>query len=339
LAGGGAERVASNLSIHLDEEKYNKYVVVYYDEEVEYNYNGELLNLNTGKTNNFFVKLFNFFKKIYKLKKIKQKYNIDVTISLLPNPNLVNILSRHNDKVIVSVRNFISKSLTGIYGNIYKVLIKIIYNKADLIVPVSKAIKKDLIKNYNLNRDKIKVIYNPYDIDEIEKKAIMQTEDEYKEVFKNPVIITMGRLTEQKGHWYLIRALKKIKESIKDIQLVILGEGPLRSKLETLVCNLNLEQSVHFLGFQNNPFKYINKSSVFVLPSLFEGFPNALSEAMACSVPVISTDCDSGPREILMDNTDYKQNKKEYGEYGILVPVFDGQKYDYQELLTLEEEI
>jgi Glycosyltransferase len=135
----------------------------------------------------------------------------------------------------------------------------------------------------------------------------------------------------------LIRVFKALKEKHKDLKLVILGEGELKDYLVEVSQELGLKTyvwdrdalsesfDVYFLGFQKNPFKFIAKSKLFVFPSLWEGFPNALVEAMACGVPVVSSDCRSGPREILAPNTDfnYQTKKPEFAEYGVLMPVFE----------------
>lgn len=343
LADGGAERVASNLSIHLNENKFNKYIFVYDANEQTYEYGGKLINLKAKAINNPLGKIYNLFKRVIKMRKLKKTYNIDITVSLLSGPNLVNILSKRDDKVFLSVRNFISKSSKGFYGNIFKFLIKKLYNKSDKIIPVSKSIADDLIKNYNIEADKIKVIYNPYDINKIEKLSQEEIDDEYKEIFKKPTIINMGSLSEQKGQWHLIRAFKKVKEEIKDAQLVILGKGELEEFLKKLANDLGLRNSVHFLGFQDNPFKYITSSDLYVFPSLFEGFPNALCEAMVCKIPVISSDCKSGPREILAPDKDKLKenqiNEIEYVKYGILVPVLSDNIYSYRVELTQKEKM
>ena len=224
---------------------------------------------------------------------------------------------------------------------LYRLLIKILYNKADLVIAVSNLVKNDLISSFRIKDDKIKVIYNPYDLEKIRKLASEEIEIEYQEIFKFPTIITVGRLSKQKGQWHLIRAFKKVKEVLSDVKLVILGQGELEDYLKKLAIDLGLEKDVHFLGFQKNPFKYINRSTIYVFPSLYEGFPNALCEAMACGIPVISADCKSGPREILAPETDITRETKEieYGTYGILVPVCDGQMYGYNDNITKEEEI
>ena len=339
LAGGGAERAASNLSLHLDNEKYNKYVIVYNSNDKDYSYEGQMIDLDAVAISNPFGKIYNFFKRIYKLKKVKKKYDIDATISFLSGPNLVNILSKENDKVIVSVRSFISKNLNGFYGNLHKFLIKKFYNKADKIISVSDVLKKDLKNEYGISEEKIKVIYNNYDIDSINKMSNETIETKYKDIFNKPTIINMGRLTEAKGQWHLIRAFSKVKEEVKDAQLVILGKGELENYLKKLTLDYGLEKDIHFLGFKNNPFKYIANSTLFVFPSLYEGFPNALAEAMVCKIPVVSSDCKSGPREILAPDIDCNKEIEniKYAKYGILTPIFDGFHYDGKDELSEKE--
>jgi len=339
LAGGGAERAASNLSLHLDNEKYNKYVIVYNSNDKDYSYEGQMIDLDAVAISNPFGKIYNFFKRIYKLKKVKKKYDIEATISFLSGPNLVNILSKENDKVIVSVRSFISKNLNGFYGNLHKFLIKKFYNKADKIISVSDVLKKDLKNEYGISEEKIKVIYNNYDIDSINKMSNETIETKYKDIFNKPTIINMGRLTEAKGQWHLIRAFSKVKEEVKDAQLVILGKGELENYLKKLTLDYGLEKDIHFLGFKNNPFKYIANSTLFVFPSLYEGFPNALAEAMVCKIPVVSSDCKSGPREILAPDIDCNKEIEniKYAKYGILTPIFDGFHYDGKDELSEKE--
>jgi glycosyltransferase involved in cell wall biosynthesis len=192
-----------------------------------------------------------------------------------------------------------------------------------------------------MDKKKIQVIYNFYDIDEINKMSTNDIEDEYKEIFKFPVIINMGSLTKQKGQWHLIRVFKKVKEVIPKMKLVFLGEGELENELKKLVYDLKLEKDVFFLGFQKNPFKFISKAKIFVFPSLYEGFPNAIVEAMTCGIPVISSDCDSGPREILAPNSDIKKktNCIEYAEYGILIPVCSHKILGAETPLSIKEKI
>ncbi|HQB31781.1 MAG TPA: glycosyltransferase, partial [Erysipelotrichaceae bacterium] len=268
-------------------------------------------------------------------------YKINVSISFLDGPNLINIFTKRNDKVIVSVRGFPSKKTKDFYDFIGKNFIKQFYNKADLVVGVSNLVNKDLANNYKINKDKLVTLYNPFDLNNIQALSNESVEFCERNIFDKKVIITVGRLDDLKGHWHLIRAFKKVNNIDKDTKLVILGEGELRGYLQVLINDLYLENSVYLLGFKDNPYKYIAKSSLFVLPSLSEGFPNALVEAMSCGVPVISSDCKSGPREILAPETniEYQCYEVEYAKYGVLTPSFDGIKYDCREPLTREENI
>ena len=340
LSKGGAERVVATLSRSLSSE-YDINIAVFSSKRIDYEYEGELIDLEIPESQNRLIKNF---KALRGIKKIKKEIEPDVSVSFLPEPNLINVLSRtEKEKTIISVRNMLSRILKNfkIPFFISRYIFKREYKKADAVIPNSEGLKRDLIENFDLPENKIKVINNPCPVEEIQEKSEEDLEKEEIETFEKPTIITVGSLTEQKGHWHLIRAFKEAKKEIKELNLVIVGEGPLRSYLERLVENLDLENDVHFLGFKDNPFKYVSRSEVFVLSSLYEGLPNVIIESLACGTPVISTDCKSGPREILAPNTDITKNTKniEKAEYGILTPTLDGEKRKANEPIIKEEEI
>jgi len=255
---------------------------------------------------------------------------------MLERANYVNIISAliTGHKSVISVR--MSQASGRSKWHPYNLLNKLLYPKADLIVVVSKSIKKELERNYRVSPEKIRVIYNPLYFDEIQAKKTEPLR-EYEAIFKSPVLITAGRLTKQKGQWYLLRVFKALKEDMPHLKLVLLGDGELKEYLADLSERLALKTfvwdrsklsenfDVYFLGFQKNPFKFIARAELFVFPSLWEGFPNALVEAMACGVPVVSSDCKSGPREILAPNTDFEYQTKapEFASYGVLMPPFE----------------
>ncbi len=197
-------------------------------------------------------------------------------------------------------------------GFIARKLLSPSYRKAAHIIALTKVMRGDLIENYHLNACKITVIPNMVDVEYVQKKSSEPVNEKFFGKKDNvPVITTMGRLSEQKGFEYLLQALKKVNNRYR-AKLAVFGEGKLRSKLEGMVKTLNLENDVWFAGLKENPYKYIAKSDIFVLSSLWEGFPNALIEAMACGTAVISTNCSSGPSEIITPGLD-----------GLLVPVKD----------------
>jgi len=341
LARGGAERVASQLSTFISKQ-YQTHVIVM-KRDIDYEYAGTLidLNINTILKRNNLSRLRDTCKAIYKLNKIKKAAKFDLVISFLELANIPNVLSGHT-KTIISVREHrLSSTQNDMQRRLTNRLVKLLYNRADKIVVNSEGIKHSLIEDFDLASNKIQVIGNPIDTEKIEKEKCEELDQQYKELYSGPVVLTSGRLSLQKGQWHLIRAFKKVVQSIPEAKLIILGGGELRTYLNDLVELTSLRHSIFLTDFQKNPFKFIARSSVFVLPSLWEGFPNALIEAMACGIPVISSDCNTGPREILAPDTNYFQRAEgiEYAKYGILLPVPDGEMKKATEPLTKEEDL
>lgn len=339
LKGGGAERAAANLSINLDKEKFNVFFVVYDSSDIQYDYDGKLLDLNIKESNNLIGKIFNFIKRAIKIKNMKRNMNIDTTISFLPGPNIINILTKKDDKIIVSVRANVIRKNKSFYTKVLDYLMKHTFNRADYVTVVSEGIKEDLINTYKIEKDKIVVINNSYDIEKINKLACDFIPEEEKYLFNGINIITVGRLVHSKGQYHLIRAFKDVLDKGLKLKLIIIGEGSLHDYLQDLITGYEIQDFVHILGFKNNPYKYIYNSDIFILPSISEGFPNVLVEAMICGKPVIASDCKTGPREILSPNSCdiEKDSKIELTEAGILVPVCDGILHNCSDSLSKEE--
>jgi glycosyltransferase involved in cell wall biosynthesis len=320
MNSGGAERVVSRLSNILN-DKYNIFVILFEDTYMTYECGGTIINLGIrAQSKNTFAKFLLPFRRAIKLKKIKRTKALDVVISFMDSPNIVNILSRTvNCKTVISIRNFNYVK----WNPLFKILIKIFYSKADSIIAVSKVICEEMIKNYNRNAV---TIYNPYDIEQIKKSVYEDLDEDYEHFFiDKDVFISVGRHMYQKGFWHLIKAFKIVHDVNNSVRLVIVGRDESDGKAAKLARDLGLEDSVLFTGYQKNPFKYIFRSCVYVLSSLFEGFPNSMVEAMACGCPVIAADCKSGPREILYENPDLEtvSTSIEKADYGILVPPLD----------------
>lgn len=198
------------------------------------------------------------------------------------------------------------------------------YSAVDRIVAVSEGVAEDTRRIAKLPPEKIVVIRNPVITPEMMEKSRMPVDHPWLESSDVPVILGAGRLTQQKDFSTLVRAFARVRAFI-DSRLVILGEGRLRPSLEKLAADLGIADAVALLGHVANPYAYMARSSLFVLSSAWEGSPNVLTEALALGTPVVSTDCPSGPREILRD-----------GLYGPLVPVGDVERLADAMLNTLQ---
>lgn len=333
LSSGGGERVVSQLSLNLPDSIER--MIVLFKNQISYPYKGRTVFLNIPLSNPLFFKIYYFFVALLRFRKIVKSEKPDYVISFGSPANIINIFS--GAKSILRADTFFSSSPR----RIYKVLVKLFFNRAFKIICVSKVNAQDLIDNFKIKEEKVKVIYNPLDVNEIKNLSIEPIESEYQGVFKGSVIINAGRLTNEKNHKQLIRAFKGVKDEVSDARLVILGSGKLEAELKKMAIDLGVEKDVYFLGWQNNPFKFFAESKAFVLPSLREGLSCTTLEAMACGLPIISVDCKSGPREIIAPRTAIDKVTKgiERGDYGILTPPFDNEKYEAEKSLTKSEEI
>lgn len=239
-----------------------------------------------------------------------------ISISFLSRSNYINILSKlfgPEIKAIVGERAMPSLHYkSGIGGFINRLLIRYLYPKSDLIFANSRGNAIDLKVNFGIERG-IEVIYNPFDIDNI-----LKLKSERLELKSGFNFVTVGRLDEGKNHQLLIRAMVEVEGN-----LYIIGDGTLKEKLQELIESLNLEDRVYLVGKDKNPYRYMARADIFLFSSNREGFPNVLVEALASGVPIISTDCRSGPREILAPDSSVNISLKdtiEVAKYGILTP-------------------
>lgn len=318
--GGGTEKVLSLLANYLS-IYYNITVLTINDYEDKYllrraNYFSLKENLKTSSKLVKFLKIPNIMMilKIYKLIKTTSP---EILISFTTYVNLLTILTKFlfNLKIplIISVRcNPLLQYKEE--GKSLNILIKLLYRLkvVDKIVTVSEGVNSILQNNYRIKGEKLITIYNGTEIEKI-RKLSKEEISEYHEVFydKNSIkFINFGRISREKGHKYLIHAFYIVKSKIPNVKLIIIGDGPLKNEIKALINKLNLKEDILLIGFQKNPFKYIGLSDIFILSSSYEGFPNSIIEVLACGLPIISTDCKMGPKEILGNN-----------KYGILTKV------------------
>lgn len=324
LTGGGAEKLAANLSLEL--AKNNNVSIITYQKDIqEYKYAGERINIALpGGRGGFLRHILVAFKRIRKIKTLKEKLSIDFSISFVPQTDYANILSRINkEKIILDiVSNMSFVYPTGLKHFFRKCILK----SADYIVTVSEGVRVDLIDNFGIEPKNVKTIYNSCDIMAIERDC--QNSLEYlrlKKQLPEKYICSMGSFRHPKGHWHLLKAFANIKDTIPEYKLVILGDGQYRENYEEIIRKYSMQDRVILPGFANPPFSIIAKSDLFVFSSVFEGLGHSIIEAMACGTPVISSDCDYGPREILAPGTDIRRKATdiEIAEYGVLLPPFN----------------
>ncbi len=337
LANGGLEKVAITGAEELS--KYFDVTLIVMDSfHIDYHYSGKIIDLEVSLMNRgIFKRLYNIIMSTVKLKKLKKEYSFDIVISHGELANLPNVFSGGKSNILTVHENRFA-ALKDAQGKLVNKMIKYIYSVKSIskIVTVSEGIMESFIQALGLDEDKLITIYNPYEIDKI-KNLAMEDIGLFSPLFTYPVLMTAGRLTMAKGQWYLLRIFKELKKTDPMLKLVILGEGEMRKELIELSGDLGLKTftiwsedkfsdsfDVYFMGFQKNPFKFIQKAKVFAMTSLWEGFGGTLVEAMASSTPVISTDCKSGPGEIIYPKLEKNNvvNEPLYDGFGVLMPIF-----------------
>jgi glycosyltransferase involved in cell wall biosynthesis len=217
-------------------------------------------------------------------------------------------------RLIITEHNSLSsivKNKNDLRWKLYPKLAGQYYPWADTIIAVSQDVANDLEQTAKIPREHIQVVYNPIVTPDLQEKSKAFLEHPWFKDGEPPVILSAGRLTDQKAFDVLIQAFALVRKN-HVARLMILGEGENRAALETLICQLSLERDVCLMGFVQNPYQYMAHASLFVLPSRWEGLPTVLVEALYLGMPIVATDCPGGSREILRG-----------GQFGRLAPVDD----------------
>jgi len=269
---------------------------------------GQLLSSLSSKVNRIDLGCDSYRVFIYKLIRYFVKEKPDVIITSVYATGMAAILSkivsRSRVKVIIGAHNLLSAKIRHPDNFKDKYVLKYIFpfllKFSDHVVCVSNGVKSDFILLTKIKKNKITTIYNPVVNDSINyKKNERITNSIFNNIDKDcKIVISVGRIVPQKGYDTLLKAFNIVSKAI-NANLVIIGDGPEKEKLDKMTKDLGIKSKVFFLGFDPNPIKYISHSDLFVMSSKWEGFGNVIVEAMACGCQVVSTDCNSGPYEIL----------------------------------------
>jgi glycosyltransferase involved in cell wall biosynthesis len=310
LEGGGAERVTVTLVNALVERGYSVDLVMSAAQGIyikDLHPKVRVLNLNKKRV------LFC----ILPLAKYLRNAKPDALLSVLNHANVVALAARAlsglNTRILVAEHNNLARAVkedSSLSNKILTTLMRFTYPMADQVVACSDGVADSLTSVIGLDKSKIVVVYNPV----VSEKVLQLSREIVRDDFfqkDGKKLVAVGRLTAQKDFFTLLKAFAEVRK-VENVYLVILGEGELRLELEEYCAKLNLGDYVFMPGFVDNPYAWMASADLFVLSSAWEGLPTVLIEAMACGVNVVSTDCPSGPSEILQQQ-----------KWGALVPVGD----------------
>ena len=335
LHQGGFERVCVTTA-RLLQPYFDVTIVIFDSANIAYDVEGlSIIDIQMGVRKGKLQKILNIIRRSRKVRKLKKEIQPEIAYSFGPTANMVNAFSRTGkEKVWLGLRNYTDVE--------EETKMRLLVKKADLIVCCSRDIEKSVKIKYKFNNTA--VLYNLYDADTIRKEAAasdppLPFPEELKQVGslqQEPgqlrYLVSMGRDDPMKGFWHMIKAFKLVHDQIPEARLILMGAGTFQ-KYKTLAEQLKITDAIYFAGMRRDPYALLKYGEVYLLTSANEGFPNALVEAMTLSLAPVSTNCLTGPAEILVRNGDTaslddqfteKQKEKEtpviYGDYGIVVP-------------------
>lgn len=338
LHQGGFERVCV-ATARLLEPYYEVYIVIFSAMDIAYDIRGlHVIDIHMKSVEGKAGKILNVFRRAKRVAALKREYGIDIAYSFGPTASLVNVFSgmrpfRKNAakraKIWCGVRSYMDMGNPG--------LLRLFCRHSDRVVSCSRLIQRELEARFSCR--KVCTLYNPFDLE-----AIRSQSKEIGEKERLPfagcgrVIVSMGRQDDVKGFWHLIKSFSLLYRKYEDIRLLIVGEGDFKEYWK-LAEDLGISDAVSFPGVKKNPFPYLALGRMYVMTSINEGFPNVLVEAMALGIPVISTNCMTGPAEILAEDFDAVSGRQEYldADYGILIPVMEEKKNLDASVITEEE--
>ncbi|MDQ7782625.1 MAG: glycosyltransferase [Desulfomonilaceae bacterium] len=311
LKTGGAERVMVELANHFSSLGYPVDLVLVEkkgDFLRDVSPAVHIVDLKSRRTLNALIPLISYLRRRRPAGLISSMVHCNI-VALLARS-----LARVQTRILIRQENTMSRAARNAptkRGRRIPWVARRIYPKADAIIAVSNGVAHDLSESLNIPRRRIRTVYNPCAIEKVVLSRKQPVDHRWFVPGAPPVIVSMGRLHPQKDYGTLLKAFR-IVSADREARLLIMGEGNERDRLTALAREVGISDSVSFPGSFTNPFPYLARAQVFVLSSRWEGHPLVLAEALACGITIVSTDCPSGPQEVL-----------EGGRYGILVPMGD----------------
>jgi len=309
LGGGGAERVFVNLATEFANLGHSVDLVVARP-------GGSLRGSVPPSVRVVDLGVKRVLQALRPLARYLTAYRPDVLLSAMEHANAIafasRFVSRHSSlRLICTTHNVMSNATGTTKDRLLQKLSALVYRRVEGVVAVSEGVAADVSAHTGLSRQRITVIYNPVLSERLQESARGPVDHPFLVNRDLPVVLATGRLTEQKDYETLLRAVA-IARASRPLRLLILGEGEQRRSLEAFAASLGIKDHVSMPGFTANPYAYMCAADVFALSSRWEGLPTVLIEALGLGCKIVSTDCPSGPSEIL-DN----------GRFGELVRVGD----------------
>ncbi|PYQ90485.1 MAG: glycosyl transferase, partial [Acidobacteria bacterium] len=300
LNGGGAERAAVQILNALDGSRWNRSMYLFERRGPYLNDLDQTIALDAGRDGSR-------LQRWNALRKYLRAERPDVVVSFLSYFTVLTAARAAGvgSRIVFNQQTPMSGFLRDAdyqwrhpwHRRAFGVVTRLGYRLADAIVTSSVGVADDLVKQFGVARERIRVVHNPVNLDAVDRSSREPLGPPFEEMWKHPVVVAAGRLADAKNYPLLIEAIALLRAHVP-VRLFILGDGELEPELRRQIAERGLDEAVVLCGFQKNPWKFIARADVFVLTSRYEGFGNVLIEAMACGVPVVAT-TSAGTREIV----------------------------------------
>lgn len=334
---GGAQNSFWRLSLLLAEQATLELVVFNRYGLAEQPHAGVLRDLDVPASRSWVSKLYHFFQRVVRLRKIKQDFKPHISISFLEGADYVNLLSSVGEKILFYVHGskIHDRNVNGFIGTLRKsFFIPFFYKKASAILVVNKRLEDEYKRYFGLHQVPFHHFPNFYDFERLRKLADEPLVKEMEALLsKHPVIGIMGRLAHEKGIDRFLRMIPELLNRQPNVRVLLVGDGPEKESLVRLASQLGIktrdlldvesksdDATLFFAGYQPNPYKFLARCMVLALPSRNEGMPNSLVEAMGLGIPVTASNCPYGPAELLSPASNPPALWPQIAENGILLP-------------------